>query len=260
MYKDILFETRENDVGVLTLNKEKSLNVLGRETILELEKLAGERFGGGNLKALVVTGAGSKAFAAGADVKQMRDMSGKEFKAYCEAAYGFFGCLGSAPFPVIAAVNGYALGGGFELALACDFRIAASSARVGFPETRLGLFPCWGGSTRAALLAGQSKTKELVFTGEMITASEALEAGLVDRVVEPEKLMEEVMKTAGQIAKNAPLAISYAKEVINGVRGEELSRGLARELETGLRCFDSQDRVEGMGAFVEKRDARFEGK
>lgn len=260
MYKDILFEKRENDVGVLTLNKEKSLNVLGRETILELEKFAGERFGGGNLKALVVTGAGSKAFAAGADVKQMRDMSGNEFKAYCEAAYGFFGCLGSAPFPVIAAVNGYALGGGFELALACDFRIAASSARVGFPETRLGLFPCWGGSTRAAMLAGPAKTKELVFTGEMITASEALEAGLVDRVVEPEKLMEEVMKTAGQIAKNAPLAISYAKEVINGVRDEELSRGLARELETGLRCFDSQDRVEGMRAFVEKRDARFEGR
>ena len=260
MYKDILFERRENGVGLLTLNKEKSLNVISRETILELGKLAGEQLSGEDLNVLVVTGAGSKAFAAGADVKQMREMNGNEFEAYCEAAYGFFGYLGNAPFPVIAAVNGYALGGGFELALACDFRVASSSARVGFPETKLGLFPCWGGSTRATALAGPAKTKELVFTGEMITAAEALDAGLVDRVVEPEELMDEVMKTADRIAKNAPLAISHAKGVINGVSGEEISKGLARELEEGLRCFDSRDRVEGMGAFVEKRDARFQGK
>lgn len=259
MYEDLLFEKEENGVGTLTINKERSLNVLSGRTILELGKFTAEQMPAENLRVLVVTGAGGKAFAAGADVKQMREMTKQEFGEYCDAAYGVFDRLRGAPFPVIAAVNGYALGGGFELALACDFRMAASSAKVGFPEAGLGLFPCWGGTTAATMLAGASRAKEFIFTAEMMSAEEALRAGLLDRVVEPAELMDEVMKTAGRIAKNSPLAVRLAKSVISEIAGPALSLGLRHEMEKGLRCFDSKDRLEGMSAFLEKRTAEFTG-
>lgn len=260
MYEDLLFEKEENGVGRLTINKERSLNVLSSRTVLELSKFTAERMPDEELRVLVVTGAGGKAFAAGADVKQMRAMTKREFSEYCDAAHGVFDRLRGAPFPVVAAVNGYALGGGFELALACDFRVAASSAKLGFPEAGLGLFPCWGGTVAATMLSGASKAKEFIFTAEMMSAEEALRAGLVDRVVEPAELMDEVMKTAGRIAKNSPLAVRLAKRVINEIVGPGLSLGLRREMENGLLCFDSEDRLEGMSAFLEKRTAEFTGK
>ncbi len=259
MYKDLLFEITDDGVGVLTINKERSMNVLNGETIRQLKDFVTEKLPAGNLKVLVVTGAGGKAFVAGADVGQMSQMTTEEFKDYCALGRGAFDCLEQASFPVIAAINGYALGGGLEFALACDIRVASENARVGFPETKLGLFPCWGGTQRSTKLIGPGKTKKLIFTGEMVTAAEALALGLVDKLVEREELMDEVMKIARQIARNSPLAVSYAKKAIN--RGSEtgLSEGLAYEMETGFECFDSYDRVEGMSAFVEKRTAEFKG-
>ena len=259
MYEDLLFERTESGVGVLTINKPKSMNVLNGDTIGQLKGFVTEKLPAENLKVLVLTGAGSKAFVAGADVRQMSKMTTDEFKDYCALGRGAFDYLEQASFAVIAAINGYALGGGLELALGCDIRIASENARLGFPETKLGLFPCWGGTQRSTRLIGPGKTKKLIFTGEMITASEALSLGLVDKVVEQEELMAEVMKTAEQIAHNSPLAVNYAKKAIN--RGSEtgLSEGLAYEMEVGFQCFDSYDRVEGMSAFVEKRTAEFKG-
>lgn len=259
MYEDLLFERADNGVGVLTVNKQRSMNVLSMDTIQQLNKFVTGELPAENVKALVVTGAGSKAFVAGADVKQMSQMTTDEFKNYCVLGRGAFDYLEQAPFAVIAAINGYALGGGLELALSCDIRVASENARVGFPETKLGLFPCWGGTQRSTKLIGPGRTKKLIFTGEMITAPEALALGLVDEVVEQAELMDEALKIAGQIARNSPLAVGYAKKAIN--RGSEvgLSDALAYEMETGFECFDSYDRVEGMSAFVEKRTAEFKG-
>ncbi len=259
MYKDLLFESTDDGVGVLTINKERSMNVLNSETIRQLKDFVTEKLPAENLKVLVVTGAGGKAFVAGADVGQMSQMTTDDFKDYCALGRGAFDYLEQASFPVIAAINGYALGGGLEFALACDIRVASENARVGFPETKLGLFPCWGGTQRSTKLIGPGKTKKLIFTGEMVTAAEALALGLVDKVVERGELMDEVMEIARQIARNSPLAVSYAKKAINQGSETGLSEGLAYEMETGFQCFDSYDRVEGMSAFVEKRTAEFKG-
>lgn len=259
MYKDLLFENRENDVGILTINKPRSLNVLSQETILELEKFVDVQMPDENLKALIITGSGKKAFVAGADIEQMREMTKDEFIIYCKATHGIFNSLQQAQFPVIAAINGYALGGGCEFAIACDIRIASDNAKIGFPETKLGLFPCWGGTQRITRITGIGKAKELIFTGKMITAEEALKIGLVDNVVKQEKLLDEVLEMSGQIASNSPLAVNFAKKVINKGSDMDISQGLDYELENGLECFDSKDRVEGMSAFLEKRKANFQG-
>ncbi|MCY4262187.1 MAG: enoyl-CoA hydratase-related protein [Candidatus Dadabacteria bacterium] len=259
MYEDLLFESRDSGVGLLTINKKRDMNVLNVDTLSHLKEFVTEKLPAENLKVLIVIGAGTKAFVAGADVRQMSRMTTDEFRDYCALGRVAFDYLEQASFAVIAAINGYALGGGLELALSCDIRIASEKARVGFPETKLGLFPCWGGTQRSTRLIGPGKTKKLVFTGEMVTASEALSLGLVDKVVEQGELMDEVMKIAEQIAHNSPLAVNYAKKAIN--RGSEtgLSEGLAYEMDAGFQCFDSYDRVEGMSAFVEKRTAEFKG-
>lgn len=259
MYKDLLFEKRDSGVGILTINKPKSMNVLSYETVAELEKFTGDQMQSEDLKALIVTGSGKKAFVAGADIGQMREMHRDEFENYCRAAHGIFNALQQAPFPVIAAVNGYALGGGCEFAVACDIRIASDNAKVGFPETKLGLFPCWGGSQRITRITGIGKAKELIFTGKMITAEEALEIGLVDKVVKQEQLLDEALNMAEQIASNAPLAVGLAKKVINKGSDMDISQGLEYELKNGIECFSSKDRVEGMSAFLEKREADFQG-
>lgn len=259
MYESLIFETDQSQVGTLTINKEKTMNTLSLDTMSELNQFAANELINNDLKALIITGAGGKAFVAGADIKQMREMTRDEFENYCNLGHGFFNALQDAPFPVIAAINGYALGGGCELAVACDIRIASDNAKIGFPETKLGLFPCWGGTQRITRLMGLGKAKELIFTCEMINAEEAHKIGLVDKVVKREELLDEAMKIAGQIAGNSPLAVGLAKKVLNSGSEMELSKALSFELENGLECFDSKDRVEGMSAFLEKRTANFKG-
>ena len=259
MYEYLLFEVDDNSIGTLTINKERAMNTLSLETIKELKQFTESELLGSNLKVLIITGAGRKAFVAGADIGQMKEMTREQFEEYCNLGHDTFNALQQAPFPVIAAVNGYALGGGCELAVACDIRIASDNAKVGFPETKLGLFPCWGGSQRVTRLMGIGKAKELIFTGEMITAENALEIGLVDKVVPKDELMAEVGKIAQMIASNSPLAVKFAKDVINKGSEMDLPDALSFELKNGLECFDSDDRLEGMSAFMEKRTADFKG-
>ena len=259
MYENLLFESDQNNIGILTINKERSMNTLSLETISELNQFTEKELNTNDLKVLIITGAGNKAFVAGADIRQMREMTRAQFEEYCTLGHNTFNALQDAPFPVIAAINGYALGGGCELAVACDIRIASEKAKIGFPETKLGLFPCWGGSQRVTRLMGIGKAKELIFTGEMINADEALNIGLIDKVVEQEGLIDEVKKIAGQIAGNSPLAVGFAKKVINQGSEMELPEALSFELKNGVDCFDSDDRVEGMSAFLEKRTANFKG-
>ena len=260
MYQGLLFEIDENNIGTLTINKERTLNTLNLETIKELNKFGENELNNKDLKVLIITGAGKKAFVAGADIKQMGEMTKDEFENYCNLGHGIFNALQEAPFPVIAAINGYALGGGCELAVACDIRIASDNVKIGFPETKLGLFPCWGGSQRVTRLMGLGRAKELIFTGEMISAEEAFKIGLVDKVVKQEELIDEAMKIATLISTNSPLAVGFAKKVINKGSEMELHDALTYELQNGIECFDSEDRLEGMSAFLEKRAANFKGK
>lgn len=256
MYDNITFEIVKEGIGLLKIEREKAMNILSLETVKELRKFLDEDLPE-EIRVLIITGSGSKAFVAGADINQMRNMDREEFHNYCRISHGNFNRLQDLKIPVIAAINGYALGGGCELAVACDIRIASDKAKIGFPETKLGIFPCWGGSQRASRLVGSGRLKELIFTGEMIDAEEALKIGLVDRVVKQDELIDEVMKIAEKISSNSSLAISYAKESINQGSEMDITSALVMEMEMGVDCFDSEDRVEGMSAFLEKREPVF---
>ncbi|NIP39636.1 MAG: hypothetical protein GWO07_15185 [Candidatus Dadabacteria bacterium] len=260
MPQNIVYEEIRPKIGLLTINREKTLNTLSLETVTELKEFIDSKLPNEDIRVLIITGAGKKAFVAGADISQMKAMSRDEFNDYCQISHGNFNNLQTLKIPVIAAINGYALGGGSELALACDIRISSDNAKLGFPETKLGLFPCWGGTQRALRLLGIGKAKELIFTGEMISAEQASEIGMVDKVVKQDDLMDEVTGIAEKIANNSPLAISYAKEMINKGQDMELTKALELELQEGVKCFDSYDREKGMSAFLEKRTAEFKGK
>ncbi|NIS07396.1 MAG: enoyl-CoA hydratase/isomerase family protein, partial [Candidatus Dadabacteria bacterium] len=172
MSENIIYEQIKPNIGLLTINREKALNTLSLETVTELKEFIHNQLPKEDIRVLIITGSGKKAFVAGADISQMKEMSKDEFANYCDISHSNFNNLQKLKIPIIAAINGYALGGGSELALACDIRIASDNAKLGFPETKLGLFPCWGGSQRALRLLGIGKAKELIFTGEMITAEQ----------------------------------------------------------------------------------------
>lgn len=258
-YEFITFEKKEDGIGILSINRPKVLNALNFDTLKELGNFIEEKLPEEELKALIVTGAGDKAFVAGADIAQMNSMSEKEFQHYVDYAHKVFALLEDDPCPSIAAVNGYALGGGSELALACDIRIASEKAKLGFPEVKLGIFPAWGGTQRITRVLGLGKTKELVFSGEMIGADEALRIGLVEKVVPHEEIMEEALKLAGSIAKRGPLAVRLSKTAINAGSEMDLHKALLLEKTLITLCFDSHDREEGMKAFLEKREPSFTG-
>lgn len=256
-YEFIIFEKESNDIGVLYLNRPKVLNALNWETLRELRNFLEDDLPKEELKALIVTGAGDRSFAAGADIAQMNVMEDIEFQEYVDFAHKVYELIENASCPSIAAINGYALGGGCELALSCDIRIASDKAKLGFPEVKLGIFPGWGGTQRVTRVLGLGKTKELVFTGEMIGAEEALRIGLVERVVPHEKIMEEAISLASLIAKRGPIAIRMAKTAINSGSEMDLQKALLLEKTLVSLCFDSNDRIEGMKAFLEKREPNF---
>jgi enoyl-CoA hydratase len=204
-------------------------------------------------KVLVITGAGEKAFVAGTDLIEMQNLSSFEAREFAGYARKAIDRIAGLDRPVIAAINGFALGGGCELAMACDIRIASEKAKMGQPETGLGIMPGSGGTQRLPRLVGPSKAKQLVFTGEIIDAQTALQIGLVDRVVPPEQLMEEAKKVALTIAAKPRVALALAKSAINRGLDMDLQNGLSYEIECFAECFATQDQKEGMRAFFEKR-------
>jgi enoyl-CoA hydratase len=259
-FEFISYEREPNNIGILTINRPNVLNALNWDTLGELREFLEDVLPKEELKALIFTGAGDKAFVAGADIAQMNEMKERDFQDYVDYAHRVYELIENEPCPSIAAINGYALGGGCELALACDIRIASEKARLGFPEVKLGIFPGWGGTQRVTRVLGLGKTKELVFTGEMVNAEEALRIGLVERVVPHAEIMNEAKKLAGEIAKRGPIAVRLSKTAINAGSEMDLQKALLLEKTLVSLCFDSQDRVEGMKAFLEKREPSFTGR
>ncbi|OPY64516.1 MAG: putative enoyl-CoA hydratase echA8 [Syntrophorhabdus sp. PtaU1.Bin050] len=257
-YKNLLVEIN-NGIAVLKINRPKALNALNSETLNEIKDAGNALQKNKDVWVVVVTGEGDKAFIAGADIVEMKDLTAVEGMLFSQRGHDAFATLENMSKPVIAAVNGFALGGGFEVALACDIIYASDKAKVGFPEATLGIFPGFGGTQRAAKLVGLAKAKELIFTGKMINAAEAYEMGLVNKVIPHEELMKEVMALAEKIKSNGPIGIGLAKECINKSLSLEMDSALMLEAKDFGLCFGTKDQKEGMTAFVEKRKATFKG-
>lgn len=257
-YKNLLLHV-EGSIGTITLNRPKVLNALNAETLIELKQASKEMASNNAVKVIILTGA-ERAFAAGADIAEMMPMTAIEGQRYGQLGQKAFAAFENLHKPVIAAVNGFALGGGCELAMACDIRIASEKAKFGQPEVKLGVTPGFGGTQRLPRLVGRAKAKELIFTGDMIDAAEALRIGLVNAVFPPDALMPEAKKLAEKIAQNGALAVSLAKRAINQGIEVDLKSGCALEAEIFGLCFSTEDQKEGMKAFVEKRPANFKGR
>lgn len=249
--ENVLYE-RQGQVGLLTVNRPEALNALNSSVIQALHE-ALEEIASSDIRCLIVTGAGEKAFVAGADIAEMKDLSPEQAKRFSEAGNAVMERLENLAMPVIAVVNGYALGGGCELALACDIRIASERSVFGLPETGLGILPGYGGIQRLVRTVGLSKAKELVFTGERLKADQALMMGLVNKVEPVENLMKAALHIAGKIASNAPVGVRYAKQIANRSAGLPLNKASRLEVETFAACFDTNDQRMAMEAFVNKR-------
>lgn len=255
------FETltlaHDGAVTTLTINRPKALNALSSQVLKELELAVAEVKARTEVRALIVTGAGEKAFVAGADISEMQNFTTTQALAFAETGHRVFAALEALPLVTIAAVNGWALGGGLELALACDFVYASEKAKLGLPEVTLAVIPGFGGTQRLTRLLGKARAKELIFTGDPVDAAKAKELGLVNDVLPPDQLIAKATDVAKKIASRGPLAIAQAKRAIE--HGADLSLGAAGELErqafAGL--FGSADQKEGMKAFLEKRAASF---
>ena len=246
--------------GILTINRTSALNALNHAVIAELGA-ALEHIRESELRCLVITGAGEKAFVAGADIAEMKEMNPAEAEAFSVAGNIVMNQIEQLSMPVIAAVNGYALGGGCELALACDIRIASEKAVFGFPEVTLGVLPGYGGVQRLVRLVGLAKAKELIFTADRVTAGEALSMGLVNMVVKPSVMMETALGMAEKIARNSPVGIQSTKRIANKSVGCELRESLYLEVKSFGACFGTQDQKNAMSAFLEKQKPQpFTGK
>lgn len=258
-YEYIQFEHEEN-LAVITINREKSLNALSTDVVAELTTVIAELELDDDAPVIALTGAGSKAFVAGADIAEMRDMEPRDALAFSEIGANLCEAIETSTKPYIAAVNGFALGGGCELALACDFIYASTTAKLGQPEVKLGIIPGFGGTQRLLRRVGIAKARELVFTGATIGAEEALRIGLVDLVVAPDELMDRVRATAAAIAGNGPLAVAEAKRVMHAGQSMGLEASILLEGRSFAGLFSTADQKEGMDAFVAKRKAEFRGR
>lgn len=258
-YENINY-TVENGVATIAINRPKALNALNLATLTELkdvvEKIAVDKA----VQVVIITGAGEKSFVAGADIVEMSTKNAVEGRVWGKVGQNIFTEIENLPQPVIAAVNGFALGGGCELACACDIRYASENAKFGQPEVGLGITPGFGGTQRLTRVVGRGHAKELIYTANIIDAQEALRIGLVNKVVPQAELMDVVMKVAKTITKKAPVAVQLAKAAINRGINCDVVTGISYEAEVFGLCFATADQKEGMKAFIEKRKPTFEGK
>lgn len=258
-YKTILLSF-EGEIGILTINRPKALNALNMETLKDIQMGIQEIKEHPEIKVLILTGAGEKAFVAGADIMEMKDMTSIEALNFSKLGHFTLRMIQDLDRPVIAAVNGYALGGGTEIALACDFIYASENARFGLPEVTLGIFPGFGGTQRLPRLIGKGRAKELILTGKMITAQEAYQMGIVNKVVPHPSLMEETKKVASQIAANGAVGVRLAKMVVDAGFNMDLTEACSLESYAFSLGFTTEDQKEGMTAFIEKRKPNFKGR
>jgi len=246
----------DNQISTLTISNPSQLNALNYYILKELDDAIDNISNNSDIRVLIITGEG-KSFVSGADISEMVSMGSME-----AAEFGYFGSMvfrkiELLPVPVIAAVNGFALGGGCELAMACDIRIASENAKFGQPEVGLGITPGFSGSFRMTRIVGIAKAKELIYTGKIINSTEALSIGLVNSVVPQETLMENAIKLAGEIAKNAPIAVRNAKTLINISADLTVDEAIKNEIQYFAACFGTEDQKEGMKAFLNKTKVKF---
>ena len=257
--KNIVLE-KEGHLAIVTINRPKALNALNSETLKDLDIVLEDLEKDSNIYCVILTGSGEKAFVAGADISEMKDLSEEEGKNFGLLGNKVFRRLEKLDKPVIAAISGFALGGGCELAMACDIRIASEKARFAQPEAGLGITPGFGGTQRLPRLVGEGKAKELIYTCAMVKADEALRIGLVNKVVPLENLMEEAKAMANAIMANAPIAVKLCKDAINRGMQVDIDEAIEIEAEDFGKCFATEDQKEGMTAFIEKRAKNFSNK
>lgn len=261
-FSTIKLEQKSNAVWLLTIHRPDSLNALNSTVLNEMGEALRQigEMDYSDARALIITGSGEKAFVAGADIKEINALDEEKAMAFAERGQSIFHELTLLKIPVIAAVNGFALGGGCELALGCDFIYASENAKFGLPEVSLGLIPGFGGTVRMARAIGQRRARELTYTGGMITAAEAQTMGLVNKVVPQAELMNTVMKTVEAILVKAPIAVGSAKYSINQAWDMDVEEAQKNEARIFAELFSSEDVKEGTGAFIEKRKAEFKGR
>ena len=260
MNDQVLLSEEKDGISVLTLNRPEVMNAFNFDLLRALDDAINTLRFNTDIRVIIITGAGGKAFSAGADLKERRTLSDIQVKEFIYTIRNLFTSIEQLNKPVIAAVNGIALGGGTELALACDIRIVSTSATMGQTETRLAIIPGAGGTQRLPRLVGKGKAKELIFTGRRVGAEEALNIGLANQICEPDQLMEECKKMAAMICEAGPIAVEQAKYAINYGLETDLHTGLAIESNAYWVTIPTEDRVEALAAFREKRKPVFKGK
>lgn len=257
-YSTILFEINDN-IATITINRPKSLNALNTEVLNEIFQAVESIAANEEIRVLILTGSGEKAFVAGADISELTELNALAAKLFASNGHKTMASLHGLTIPVIAAVNGFALGGGLELALSCDFIYASENAKFGLPEITLGLIPGFGGTQRLSRIIGKNMAKEMIFTGKMISAEEASQIGFVNRVIPADELMESVNKTAKGIALKGKVSLNMAKQTINQGLDVDLATGCKMEIDAFALCVASEDAQEGTRAFLEKRKPAFKG-
>ena len=258
-YENIIFQV-DGGIATITFNRPKAMNALNAALMEELSRALDEIAANEDIRVLILTGAGEKAFVAGADITELATYNSLQAKCFAASGHATISKLQELPVAVIAAVNGFALGGGNEIAIACDFIYASENAMFGLPEITLGLMPGFGGTQRLPRLVGKGKAKELIFTGGRVNAREALDIGLVNKICEPQGLIDECKKMAAMICETGPIAIEQAKYAINHGYETDINTGLAIESNAYWVCIPTEDRLEGLAAFKEKRKPVFKGK
>jgi enoyl-CoA hydratase len=258
-YDNILFEQLDEGVYCLTFNRPQQLNALSQQTIREFSDAVRSIESNKQVRALLLTGSGDKAFVAGADIAEFKGLNALQARALAQAGQDVLGRLERLDIPVIGVVNGFALGGGCEVALACDWIIASSNAKFGQPEINLGIMPGFGGSQRLMRRVSKPMAMDLCMSGRMIDADEALRIGLINQVYSPTELMSEALKVAGKLVKKAPLAMGFIKQVLRDGQNMGQENACALEAELFSLCFTTADQEEGVAAFLEKRKPEFSG-